>query len=236
METIQDLYRRARQCGKTPADAVALARCGVSIWPRTGHIGPLFSRTERTLKEYRFIEGAERLGWRVVGFADEVLLKSSRVYARDVNRGWYCDAHESEVYRGAVLQIPGRGGKPQFLAGYADPYNAGSFLISCDIHDDDVDAARAADRIAENFAEDAREHDEAWSALSLAVENAREARNAAREALEDVRALETCDSPRVRKTIKAAWCDAWSEYRDALGKQIEAMDNGKRYGVTLADF
>lgn len=69
--------------------------------------------------------------------------------------------------------------------------------------------------------------------MSSAHDRVTEARKAAREALEDVRDLETCDSPRIQKRIKDAFAAAWSKYRKAMSALIEALDNDQ--GVTLKD-
>lgn len=90
--------------------------------------------------------GAPGLRW---NWCDEV--EGSRVD----HTGWFTDDHGSAYkIRGIVLRLPkGRG----FLAGWSMGENMASSL-DCDIYDDEIDAARAADSMAENVAEAEREY------------------------------------------------------------------------------
>lgn len=102
--------------------------------------------------------------FRFVGFADEV--EGVRIR----HTGWYADEHGDTLYRGAVFQIPARGGNPQYLAGVEwgessrKGFDSGGGWIDIgrgDIHESKEDAARCADSMAENAAERAREEDAA---------------------------------------------------------------------------
>jgi hypothetical protein len=102
--------------------------------------------------------------FRFVGFADEV------PGVRIRHRGWYADEHGYTIYRGAVFQIPARGGNPQYLAGVewgeSSPkgFDSGGGWIAIgrgNIYKSKEDAARAADSMAEYAAERAREEDAA---------------------------------------------------------------------------
>jgi hypothetical protein len=104
----------------------------------------------------RWIENVSR-GLRFVGYADDI--------ARLNHKGWYIrDEDYGEVYRGVVYQLPARHGLPQYVYGYADPCNDDCALICFDVEADKADAARAADRFAEIFAEHERDYDRAASA------------------------------------------------------------------------
>lgn len=120
----------------------------------------------------RWIEDPERVGLRLVGYADEL-------HGGIEHRGWYTDddGHD-ETARGIVYQLPGRNGRARYVAGYADPYNDGPALLAfgADIvegerlessWDDDHDArhqiASYADSMAERMAEEARDYNRAWS-------------------------------------------------------------------------
>lgn len=107
--------------------------------------------------------------------------------------GWYTrsDPHDKDdVVQGVVVKLPSRTvrrkGHPthvehRFLVGYNDPCNSGGACLSveCEIvpaandsdHDDVYkEAYRAADRLAECVAEEAREYDDAWIEMRDLVE------------------------------------------------------------------
>lgn len=68
--------------------------------------------------------------------------------------GWYCDKFGDTTIRGIVMALPhGRG----FLAGWSMGENMASGL-EYRIYDDEEEAARAADSIAESMAEEEREY------------------------------------------------------------------------------
>lgn len=128
-------------------------------------------------KHMRWIESPRAAGLRFVGYADKI--------AGFRHNGYYLDLEGRETVRGVVFQMAGRGGKPQFVAGYEDTFNGsadsdGPVCLSfsdvtegdsndeysawdnnpCD-HDGAKTAARLADGIAELMADEAREHDAA---------------------------------------------------------------------------
>ncbi len=108
-------------------------------------------------RNVRWIENAS-CGLRLVGFADEI--------GRLNHKGWYTedDGDSGEVYRGIVYQLPSRKGKTLFVYGYADPNNDDCALLSFDPEETKEEAARAADRFAEIFADNEREYQRAWQA------------------------------------------------------------------------
>jgi len=81
--------------------------------------------------------------------------------ARIEHNGWYSDEFgDSELIRGIVMRLPqGRG----FLAGWSMGKSMASGLEYY-VYDEEIDAARAADQLAENVAERAREDEEAFRA------------------------------------------------------------------------
>lgn len=125
-------------------------------------------------RKARWIEKAEAMGWRIVGFADEI--------CRHINhRGWYTRDEpydRDDILRGAVIALPSRGGKRVLLAGYEDACNPGCYLVEAspvygdiegDSHKEGCEqAAREADRLAEIVAEHERECNSAWDELSAA--------------------------------------------------------------------
>lgn len=73
--------------------------------------------------------------------------------------GYYCDPFQDSVTYGAVLQLPARQGKPQYVPAYSDPWNEDCYSADFDsVTNDKSDAARWADRMAEQFAEQEREY------------------------------------------------------------------------------
>lgn len=147
---------------------------------------PEFSRDNSSGK-FRVLENCQdNSALRFVGFADEI----PRFGNVDHN-GWYCDNFQSEVYRGAVWQLPARNGKPQYLAGFCEPWNDNA-IISMDIMSGETggdenrndtaicEAARNADGIAESFAESARDEDTKFQAEQR-IETARDEIREARE-------------------------------------------------------
>jgi hypothetical protein len=104
-------------------------------------------------------------GWRLLGRADEV---PKREGSRRVDHtGWYTDPHgDTGTLAGYVLQLPARGGKPQYLPGTAHTEYDGVTVYPLDRYDSPLDAAGAADHIAEREAESEREYNAAWQAGS----------------------------------------------------------------------
>jgi hypothetical protein len=84
---------------------------------------------------------------REVGFSDALI--SLR------HRGWYVDHFQSETCRGVVFRLPGSRG---FLAGHDWPWDKSvGATVDPSSYDTPEAAARAADRMAETFAEVCRE-------------------------------------------------------------------------------
>lgn len=154
-------------------------------------------------KACRWFENPESKGLRLVGLAHEIG-EAGHSHCRDAveHTGWYLDsAGCGETVAGVVYQLPGKDGKARYLAGYADPWNPGTAMLSLDIiegerKDSDWesdpalrDAARYADRIAESMAEETREYDDAWRRGREARELATEAAEACRAWVAEIRAL-----------------------------------------------
>lgn len=185
-------YRWRRQNGKAAVDAFRFAQFdvlnGKARYPKSGFEGWNLQSESGA----RWVENLSDAGLRLVGYADEL---------RDLrHKGWYADAFESEVYRGAVLQLPGRNGRARYVAAYEDPNNAGAYLVDVsrpavfegdklgawDSQKEDsgaVECARAADSFAEHCAEEAREYDDAWQRGRQFAQKADEIKAARAEAL-----------------------------------------------------
>ena len=160
---------------------------------------------------YRWIENIHDAGLRCCGFADDIGGRSID------HRGWYCDPHgyDGDIYRGIVLQLPSRNGLPQYVYGYADPWNDDAALIDFDIikgplngenfdlSDELLEAASAADDMARIWAEREKDYhakdyaeqaaaekrdeaDEKHTALREHITEEREAIHALREEADDL--------------------------------------------------
>lgn len=159
----------------TAGAALELARRDVAEGKRRYPArGPIGWGNRRSEDGAVWVESLADAGLRFVGYADE--LASLR------HRGWFADSFQDTTYRGAVLQLPGRGGRNRYLAAYEDPHNSGVYLVDLSrpavfegeggdyypsnrIADSGAhEAALAADSFAERHAERAREYDEAWQA------------------------------------------------------------------------
>ena len=132
----------------------------------------------------RYVDNLAAAGLRFIGWADTLLLWSH-------HRGWYFDVDSEGVYRGAVLQLPARDGRPMYLAAYADPDNDGAFIVDTTSltsgerggADDTGDIARAADEFARVSAEKEREYHDAWRAGQRYADLVTEARDATRDSI-----------------------------------------------------
>lgn len=115
-------------------------------------------------RNVRWVENVSR-GLRFVGFADEIARKEGR---RGIDhKGWFTmdDGDTGEVYRGVVFQLPSRNGLPYYVYGYDDPNNPDCALLCFDAPKmEKYEAACAADRFAEIYAEHEREYRRAWDA------------------------------------------------------------------------
>ena len=131
-------------------------------WSPKSLINPAFAAYGE--RHMRWIENCKQLGWRKIGTAHEIARRNDR---RMDHTGWYTrHDDQSETVCGVVYSLPARGGKRLLLAGYDDANTDGSLLSFDTFYEDEIEAARAADRIAERMAEEAREYDEAWQAGS----------------------------------------------------------------------
>lgn len=111
--------------------------------------GPYTFRRDADSEYYPFYldsDFAPGLRWR---YADEI--------TRLGHNGWYVDDFEQDTFRGIVLTLPRSRG---FLAGYTMGEHMISFVDVSWVHDDEVEAARAADNAAEYAAEEARMNQE----------------------------------------------------------------------------
>jgi len=69
--------------------------------------------------------------------------------------GWYTDDYNDGLTHGIVTSLP----HGRFMAGHTDPWNDGPVRVDLSIYATERDAAYAADRMAELYAEECRESD-----------------------------------------------------------------------------
>lgn len=158
-------------------------------------------------------------GLREYKFADEVLGLR--------HEGWYYDSCCGSTYRGQVWRLPARDGVERFLAGYVDA-DGDRAIIEPEAFDDERDAARRADHMAERDAEEEREHDERWAEAN----NANDDREAAREELKAARAearrmVAALREQRAQGSIVPALCDVLrakvAECRETMREALETI-------------
>lgn len=160
-----------------------------------------------TRERYRWIENASR-GLRIVGPAHEVA-------DRLASRGWYMDPtgdygrDGTDLAVGYVLQLPSREGLPLYVPAILDDVNPDCYVVDFhNMHDDKVECARDADRMAELYAEREREYRIAQGAEDRIAES-REAIGAARRAhtalAAEIRAMADLrtDTPAICEALRA---------------------------------
>jgi len=99
--------------------------------------------------------------------------------------GWFCDEYQDGKLRGIVMRLPkGKG----FLAGWSMGEGMSS-SVDCDIIDNEIDAARTADSLAENAAEREREYQDEQEEIRLKEEKEQEEKDAGLEEEERVQEL-----------------------------------------------
>jgi len=187
-------------------------------------------KTAHGYTDVRWIENVSA-GLRLVGFADEIAREASRSRSID-HKGWYTDDDgDRETYRGVVYQLPSRG-EPVYVYGYADPVNDDCALLCFDPEVDKMDAARAADRFAEIFAEEERNYARAWQAGRRCEDLADEIKTTRKEALAIGAEMRTArrakiDAPTICARLRA---DVLSLYRTIQKLRKERADLIGTYG------
>jgi len=90
--------------------------------------------------------------------ADYRFVQHAHKIVRLGHNGWYADNFQSGLICGFVVRLPGKAGKPRYLAGI-EATEWDSTAVLAESYDDECDAARAADGHAERYAEVSREDD-----------------------------------------------------------------------------
>lgn len=203
-----DAYRFHRQSSLTRAKmldetngyglakaALVLARTDLEYntprYPVSEH--PDFSAWGKRNEKVRYIPDVNAIGLCYVGFSHDII-------SLDHN-GWYTSENgdNGEIVAGQVFQLPGRGGRPVFLAGHDDPNNDNAATIDFgtlyygengeDCDDAKRDAARAGDEMARIYGEEESEHGRHWQAGARFVDLGEEHKEARKDSLEALREL-----------------------------------------------
>lgn len=232
----------------TPA-AEALAEARAIVAAGGYKFGPRFAAgfgcNRQSDKGGLYIENPAAAGLRYVGTAEELAGPYSRTPS-----GYYLDPEGGgETVCGVVYQLPGRKGRAQFVAGYADPYNGNpgqgpACLWFGQIFESDpysgadlgrgdgakAEAAQAADSHAEAMAEEEREYQTAWRAGSRWADLKAEEEEARAEALailaerRKARGLDPSGFPALCAALRgqvAALCRQIAKSRKARAKLAE---------------
>jgi hypothetical protein len=247
-ETLLNAYRYHRQITprqhlnavnalKRARDDVAADKARYSA--ATGY-GPAYEA--RGSKQYRWIEKPSACGLRFVGYASDIV--------RLDHTGWYVDNDQNETVKGVVFQLPGRDGKPLFVAGYEDWNNGRADSdgpVTLDFgnvsltHDGARDAARRADQIAQWIAEDEREYQAAWQAGNRFAElgsDIADSRNAIKALLAERRAAKAAKLltyPTICDTIRRAVENALGDIATARAER-EKLREGDYVSEWLPGF
>lgn len=163
---------------------------------------------------------------RRVGFADEV----SRAIRHN---GWFLDdSVRYETARGVVFQLPAKNGNERFMYGVDGPFSDGPAILSLDIASDKEDAARRADALAERYAENERERNEAYRAADRYAELGEEAAAARRRCLGLIREAKAHYATlRGLSRVKAVICAHVNFYRtDIANARSERARLLREYG------
>jgi hypothetical protein len=99
---------------------------------------------------------------------DALQIIAEQSYHRPRHTGYYLspDNWTGEIARGVIFQLPGKNHAPRYISGIADTWSGAKHaaIISPEIFDDETDAARNADALADRYAEHERDYQEAWQA------------------------------------------------------------------------
>ncbi len=218
--TIKDYYKRIRANGATAARAYELAQSNFAANRKLYDI-PVKKYIEYNIAGddgLRWIENASQ-GLRFTGYCDKI--------NRFIDHtGWFTNEFQEEKLRGVVYQLPARKGKAQFIAGYTDPCNDDCARIDFNnIYDDENEAARAADRIAEKTAESEREYNEAWQAGNDYAEKGEELSTIRKATIELLQAIKNKQSePVICKAIRSQINSQLAEYSELKNKRADLID------------
>ncbi len=139
--------------------------------------------------------------------------------------GWYADAGQFEILTGFVYAYADESDEDDPPVGYyalAESNDSDCHFLDPDVYDDPVDAARAADRMAELVAELERECDEARSLAMRARGELAEANRIRGEALDILRHLRGC--PADGDALAPAFVRLWRQADAGRRRAFDIVD------------
>jgi hypothetical protein len=207
-------YHRSYRTAKPAIEALELARNDIAHDRKRYGKAPSLIFNPQSKKRTRWIENYSQ-GLRTAGYADEL--------ARLDHTGWYLDSEfQDETVRGIVLRLPGHDGKERLVPAMADPHNDDCALADFEsVTDDKIQAAYAADKIAERYAEAERFYQDSWRLGNEFAELA--------ESIVETRSeiIELCKEAR-----QARQAGAWVT---GDGQSFVSFDNARKHAGTVAE-
>lgn len=227
---IETLYRKARAHGLTASAALAAARRYIA--------GPLadyrakLAAWEAEPDKRRYAPGGIANRPKFPEFyraPPELALREAEKPRYIDHEGWYADDLMENTFRPRVWRLP----HGRFLAGY-DSSEWGTVQLDRVVYNDERDAWRAADSMAERDAEKERDYLERWRAAQRVANDREEKREALRAAHSDARALVEVlrDLPQTAAS-RATICEMIRECRARMAKALLGIAEDTE---TLAEF
>lgn len=236
---LKTAYRHHRRT-RAPGVALAMARDdAAAMKPRYASAPSKLGAYARKAGTYdsAFMETLESGGFRLVGYADEIL---SRLH----HTGWFTNEFQDSTYRGAVLQVSGAKGRPRYVAGYAESDSGGyvvdlsrGAIFTGDAGDEYTgtrdldsahDAARAADNFARRAAEKESEYQAAWqagNAWASLGDDVKAARRVALQILRERRAVTGVEAPALCAAIVSRVRQLVDQIEEARAKRRALVDS-----------
>lgn len=177
---------------------------------------------------YRWMENVNRdFALRCVGRSDEIIKLG--------HKGWYVDNYQDETVHGMVYQLPARNGECLYVPAVNDPNNDDSACLDfTSIQSDKEDAAKIADQMAEQWAEQSRiaqAKDQAEQRIAEIAEEITKLYQDFRRIAREIRA--NCDALKgisvVRELVKDNWLETKAEIRKLRREQRKIEENGIEY-------
>jgi hypothetical protein len=192
-----------------------------SIYYNPGFTPEYSSKFEREnrVNRYRWVENLSN-GLRKAGDAHAI--------AKLDHTGWFTDSFQDETVHGEVYRLPSRKGKALFVPAVNDPNNDDCACLDFSrITEDETQAARWADEMAQRWAEFEREYREKEAAenrLSEIADEIKEAYQTFRRIAMEIKASKVQDVAIVRELVRDKWRETKREIKRLRRerKKIEA--------------
>lgn len=227
---IETLYRKARAHGVTASAAIVAARRYIA-GPLADYHAELDAWNAEPDKR-RYAPGGIANRPTMPQFYREprglALREAEKPHWLDHN-GWFADSYQVCTFRPRVWRLP----HGRFLAGY-DASEWDTLQLDAAVYDDEREAWRAADHMAERDAETERDYSERWHATRDVQDARDEKREAMRAAHGEARGLVAVlrDLPQTADS-RATICRMIHECRERMASALQGIAEDT---ATLADF